>query len=253
MRKNIIIAALLVLALLVIFWLSRSKDGPETDNNNSAQTIPIEDPLDVTNEFYTAWIAAELSTTTNPYEAGLINSALLSTETRTYIENASTTPLASGLHPVLCQMDIPERIGGKTIYHQERAAQILILARGGEVKSPYQAQVDLVAKDGKWQISKITCSQGETGPEREFSFEKEGYLLKSVPPPLDPNYWHLVYEENGVPGHTVPLTFNATSQCLATDGTATVCNPASFIEPTLVLIQADMLETGAVVKNLHFR
>lgn len=249
MKKLIVIfVGLVILAGLYIF-LNKSK----TVETNTASDAPAEDPFDVTLEFYNDWLSASLSTTTDPKAAGLFDSEILSAEVRTYIANTESTPLPNNLNPVLCQSEVPARVGGKSIFTQDTDAQVQILARGLETKSPYQALVDLKAMNGKWQITKITCVQGDTAPEREFGFEKEGYLLKSVPPPLDSNFWHLVYEENGIQGHTVPLFFDETSLCIKADQSETACDPNSFTEPTLVLIQADMLETGAVVKKLHFR
>ncbi len=252
MRTKIIIVALVVLAIAVIVFFNREGINSETEPEVDGSPVPTEEPMDVTIDFYNDWLAARQSTTTNPIAAGFVERPVLSSEVRSYIMDAESTPLPSGQEAVLCQLVTPERIGAKIMYQKELTAQVMVLARGGE-KSPYQAQVDLKAVGGQWQISKIFCSQGEVAPEREFGFDKEGYLLKSVPPPLDSNYWHLVYEENGVLGHTVPLSFNQDSVCLKTDGAMSVCDPTSFIEPTLVLVQAEMLETGAVVKKLHFR
>lgn len=252
MRNKIIAIAGLALLLIVFLGFNLFKADPEA-TTDPVSAIPTEDPLDVTIDFYNEWLSASQSTTTNPKDAGLRDLAVLSTEVRKYLADAETTPLKNGLEPVLCQPTVPARIGAKEIYKQDLSAQIQVLARGGETKSPYQALVDLKAVEGKWQISQISCTQGETAPEREFSFEKEGYLLKSVQPPLDPQYWHLVFEENGTMGHTVPLFFDQTTVCIATNKTESICDPSTFTEPALVLVQAEMLESGAVVKKLHFK
>lgn len=252
MRNKIIAITGLALLLIVYLWFNLFKADPEVTNETVSAT-PVEDPLDVTIEFYNQWLDSSHSTTTNPKDAGLRDSAFLSSEVRQYITNTDTTPLANNLEPVLCQPSVPERVGGKAIYKQDTEAQVQVFARGSETKSAYQAVVDLKAVEGKWQISQIKCTQGEIAPVREFDFEQEGYLLKSVPPPLDPQYWHLVYENRGEKGHTVPLFFDENSICISLDKTENTCDPSTFIEPSLVYIQAAMLESGAVVKKLHFK
>ena len=254
MRNKIIAITGLALLLIIFLWFNLFKTEPASEViTEPVSTIPAEDPMDVTVDFYNNWLDASLSTTTNPKDSGLRENPVLSAEVRKYINDTDTTPLANNLEPVLCQPTLPERIGGKTIYKQDMAAQVQILARGGETKSPYQALVDLKAIEGKWQISQISCTQGETAPVREFNFEQEGYLLKSVPPPLDSKYWHLVYEIRGEKGHTVPLFIDDKTICISLDKSESICNPNSFIEPALVFVQADMLESGAVVKKLHFK
>ncbi len=252
MRNKLIVISGVALLLIALLWFNLFKAEPDM-TTEPVSTVPTEDPLDVTIEFYNMWLDATHSTTTNPKDAGLRENVILSNEVRKYINDTDTTPLANNLEPVLCQTAIPARIGGKTIYKQDTAAQVQVLARGGETKSPYQALVDLKAVEDKWQISQIVCSSGEVAPVREFDFEQEGYLLKSVPPPLDSNFWHLVYEQRGEKGHTVPLFFDDKTICISLNQTESICDPSSFIEPALVFIQADMLESGAVVKKLHFK
>lgn len=249
MRKIILI--LVVLGLIYFGFSSLQKNSGEDTTDTT--TIPTEDPMDVVINFYNTWLDAVHSTTTDPKAAGLYEAAVLSEAVKEYIAAAETTPLPNNLESVLCQQSTPERVGGKLIFKEDTKAEIQILSRGFETKSPYQAVVTLGAVNGAWQINKITCTQGEVAPEKEFAFEREGYLLKSVKPPLDPNFWHLVYEENGLKGHTVPLFFDESSVCIDKDGNEANCQPDTFTEPSLALLQADMIESGAIVKRLHFR
>jgi hypothetical protein len=124
------------------------------------------------------------------------------------------------------------------------------LARGLEERSPNVAVVTLGGDTGEWLITDIRCAQGESGPEREFSFDREGHLLKSVPPPLNPDYWHLVFEENGINGHTAPLFFDESSTCVALDGTEATCNTDNFVDATKALVQGEMTESGVEVKRV---
>lgn len=244
---------MLVLIGAIALATSLFKGGANSNPGEvSGVQIPPDDAFDVAIEFYNQWLAETQSTTTNPFDSGLINSTRLSNDVRTVINDKRTTKVEGDLDAVLCQATVPERVGGKEIFKSEIKAQVMILARGFETKSPYQAIVDLDAIDGNWQITKIECLQSEVAPVREYEFERTGFLLKSVVAPLNPEYWHLIYEENGKPGHAIPLFFDTESICVAVDGTEAVCDPNQFVEPAKVLLQADMLDTGADVRRVTF-
>lgn len=247
--KKFAIVALILLVIAIVVLVV--KFGTKTADNTTVENpAPVDEPLDVVIDFYNQWLSEVQSTTTNPFDSGLINSTRLSNEVRTVINEKRSTKVEGDLDAVLCQSSVPERVGGKEIFKTDKKAQVMILARGFETKSPYQAIVDTEVVEGNWQITKIECLQSEVAPVSEFDFERQGFLLKSVVPPLNPEYWHLVYEENGILGHAIPLFFNAESICVSTDGTETVCDPTKFVETTKVLIQAAMLDTGADVKRL---
>jgi hypothetical protein len=248
-KKIIIIggAGLAIAAVLVSLFKSDT-----TRYNASSSEIPQNEALDVTIDFYNAWLQDSLSTTTDPFESGLINSAVLSDEVRAQIRDKQQNKAEGDLDAVFCQSELPGRVGGKEILSLEKEAQIMVLARGLEERSPYQAVVTLTAVNGNWQISKIECLQGEVPPEREYDFERNGFLLKSVPAPYATGEWHLIYEENGTPGHVLPLFFGAGSVCVAADSTEAVCDPSKFVEPAKVLLQAGMLDTGADVRRVTF-
>lgn len=246
-KKIIIIGGAILAVIAVAFALFK---GGVTPGGVSETQIPQEDVLDVTMQFFDQWLADTQSTTTDPFQSGLINSTRISDEVRTMIQEKHASKVEGDMDAVLCQTSIPERLGGKEIFKSDTGAQIMVLARGFETKSPYQTIATLSAVDGQWQITKIECLQGEVPPEREYDFERTGYLLKSVPAPFTTGNWHLVYEENGTPGHVLPLFFDAESICVATDGTEAVCDSNTFVEPTKVLLQADMLDTGADVRRV---
>ena len=250
MKKIVIIVGALALLGLVIFLVVQQASSPTTDQDDTSSTMtPTEDPLDVTLDFYNAWLEAELSTTTSPETADLLSHTTLSDPLRQTLRD-SLTQEQLAVHPVLCQTSIPPRIGGKLSYVLDQQAEVHILARGLEERSARMAVVTLSAQAGKWVITGISCSNGETAPEREFAFDREGFLLKSVPPPLNAEYWHLVFEENGIMGHTAPLFFGATATCIAIDGSSATCDPDSFVEPTKVLVQGEITEAGVNVARV---
>lgn len=243
------VAVLLFVAALSWFLLQ--------DNNDSRVGIPERvgvkgEALEVTLEFYNEWLEALQSTSTDPYQSDLIRSPLLSGEVRAYLEQKNADLEEGDLEPVLCQSEIPKEIDGKVVYTIKGGAQISILA-GGEAKSPQQALITLKETNGSWLIINIDCSQGESGPEREFDFERSGELLKkAAQAPLVTEEWHLTYEENGVKGQTVPLFFDATSICINADATEATCDPSQLRETAKVKVQASMTESGATVKRLTF-
>ena len=88
---------------------------------------------------------------------------------------------------------------------------------------------------------------------KEFSFEQEGFLIKtSVPKPFNNKNWHLVFTQDGKPGNVVPLIFDAKSQCTNLEGVKAVCKLDQFKEVDKVLVRGGMTERGATVVNLEF-
>lgn len=246
-KQFVLLFAFIVIIVIAVVTLSGSSDT-STPAEDSA--VPEGDPIDVALGFYNDWLDAVQSTTTDPYAAGLATDQRLSEVAQAYI---AVTDKDADIDPVICQMETPERVGAKVSYVLEREAQYMMLARGLAEKSSRQAVVDLVAQDGQWVINEISCVEGESMPDREFTFEREGFLLKSVPPPLDPEYWHLVFEERGVQGHTAPLFFSEDSMCIDAAGVETVCNPDTLPEAGAALVKGQMTEAGVEVSRIELQ
>jgi hypothetical protein len=249
MKRNHIVAILVVIAVIgIILAFSIFSGGGTRTEEVVESAIPVDDPIDVTTQYFDDWIAVRQGTTTDETIESLLASPRISDELRAKLTaTQNDTP-----DPVLCQTEIPSRIGAKPLFTEDRSAQVMMLARGLELKSPFQSVVTLAAVDGQWQMTDIVCSQGDVAPIKDFDFEREGFLLKSVPPPLNPDFWHLVYEENGQMGRTVPLTINAESICVQPNGTESPCDESSFRDATKVFLRADMSEVGATVRRLEF-
>jgi hypothetical protein len=246
MKKHLIIIGVVVLVIVGTAFLLRTTDREVT------QQLPTTDPLDEVIDFYNAWLDAAKATSSDDAFIDVLSTPIISPELKATLQSKLAGATAESADPVLCQVTPPERIGGKMLYQLDTAAQIMMLARGGEEKASDQAIVTLGVDNGNWIITDISCATGEMPPERDFAFEQEGFLLKSVPPPLNPDYWHLVFEQQGVMGHTVPLFFNADSTCIDTAGAESICDADQFTEASKVLVQADMTEAGAEVKRLIF-
>lgn len=244
--KKLLFLGLLILGIGVLaMWLWPGSGTTPSDERGPA---PTTDPLDPVSRFYNDWLQAVQSTTTDPYAAGLATNQLLSASLQQKLQdNQAATP-----DPVLCQPELPERVGAKVLYQEDYRAEVQVLGRGYETKSPHFALVHLAAVDGAWQIDRIECRTGESGPEREFSFIQSGQLLKSVPEPLNSEYWHLVFTENDVAGNAVPLFFSDSSQCVASDGSTEVCDPSQFSEAARATVTGNMTEAGVDVVEIQF-
>jgi len=242
-NKKVIIISLLVVivaALLAWFFLKGS----------FKQEVSMNDPVDVVVDFYNPWLEAVQATSTDPYTEGLVDNPFLSRELKAKILEAKNNP-ENLIDPVLCQTVVPEKIATRRVYRNDTEAQILVTARKSE--STEQALITLLALDGGWYISDIKCTPGEFGPPQgEFTFEKEGFLIKgSIPAPFNPEYWHIVFEENGQQGHVAPIFFKSETVCLDGDGKENACNPDQLSEATKVFVRGDMTEAGVNIKRFE--
>jgi hypothetical protein len=252
MKKQtvLIIGVLVAVVLAMLAWQllgSGSRVGTAIDE---AQVAPVDDPMDVTMELFGPWLSGVKSTSTEFNRSELLVAAPLTADLRDRLQQQ--IEVQSALDPVLCQIDIPERVGTKSVFTNDFEAQVLVIARGTKV--PEQALVTLIAVDGKWVVSDITCSRGELAPEVEFTFEREGNLLKqSLQPPLNNEQWHLIYTRDGVAGNAIPVLFDTNSTCIMTDGNEQVCVPDQLTEATAVLLQGAMQEAGVLVERMQLQ
>lgn len=242
-----IIVGIIVLLVIVAIVVNKRNGGGEED------IVPklTGDAIDTTQDFYENWLTAAKNQTLETYALTLATDSRIGDDVRTYITSAMENTERT-LDPVLCQAVIPERFGVKPSYEVEGKAELLVFARGLDERSTNLSVVSLEIVNNQWQITNITCSTGESAPDREFSFEREGFLLKSVPAPLNADYWHLVYEENGQMGYTIPLFLDVASTCISSDGVVAVCNEAQFVEASSVVVQGEMTESGVQVKRITF-
>lgn len=249
MKKIILIAVIVALAgVILAVFLFNNQENTATEQLN---TEVLADPMDAVLEFYAPWHEAELSTTSDPMTENLLANPRLSEELRAKLTTAMAEEGAE-VNPVLCLTEVPPKIGTRVSYALPNQAEVHVLARGLDAPSPRMAVVKLIGVNGEWVINEIDCANGESGPEREFSFERDGFLLKDVPAPLNPEYWHVVFEENGIQGNTAPLFFDTSSICIAADGNETVCDETSFTNATPARVQGEMSEEGVSVKRITF-
>jgi hypothetical protein len=244
MKKTKIIVGVVVLIVIVGLGWFFTKDSFK-------QQVSKLDATDTVMNFYGDWLkAVKEPTSANPNKTNLANLPILSKALRSSLKEALKQS-DSTLDPVLCQTITPEEISTRTVYENTEKAQILVMSR--DKKVTMQALVTLNRYNDGWYIDNIECSPGEFAPEKEFSFESEGFLLKgSIPPPYDSKNWHLVFEENGKAGNVIPLFFGLETQCISLDGSKSVCKPDQFVEATKVSIHGQMTERGISVVRQEF-
>lgn len=244
MKKIKIVGVVVVLVAIVgLVWFFNK--GP------AMQQVSRLDVIDTVGGFYSQWLkAVKDPASAVPNKSDLAKLPILSKELRGRLTETLKQSGAT-LDPVLCQTVIPEKISTRAVYENTDKAQVLVMSRDKKVTE--QALISLIKFNDGWYINDIQCSSGEFGAEREFSFEREGYLLKgSIPPPYNSKNWHLVFEENGQVSNVVPLFFDSESQCTSLDGSKSVCKPDQFIEATKVFVHGQMTERGVSVKRQEF-
>jgi len=247
MNRNKFLPIALIVGIIVIvgiiIWQVMGGKGllPEAWNGVEG------DPVDVTLDFYESWLEARKNGPNEPFTAGMLDYAQVSPDLKAHLKTFEGQLTDETEDPVLCQIGVPDGLRTKPVFKQDESAQMLVMSKG----ATGQAVVSLEAKNGLWRISDISCGNGETGPQGEYSFEKSGFLLKQVPAPLDSNYWHLVFEEAGVLGHAVPLFIGDDSVCVQKDGTEVACNDDVLKETTPALVKGEMTETGVQVKRIE--
>ncbi len=232
----------------VLFFKVFHTEQQKTEESVVVQEVSTDDPVDIVLDYYGAWLEAVKSTSTNPHESGLTSALILSATLSTRLKETQGRG-ADGIDPVLCQTTVPEQVTTRTVFEFEDRIEFLVMAKGGQLTG--QATVSLKRHNDGWYIDNIVCSSGESVPQREFSFEKEGFLLKSVPPPLDPQYWYVVFEDNNELGHYAPLFFDAESLCVSPEGIESMCQTDQFMDAMQVRVYGQMTESGVQVKRIE--
>jgi hypothetical protein len=254
MKYNKYIVPAVIVLILVVIAIGFVLRDKITDNQSASQErSSLARPQKELYSFYTQWIADSKSTTTTPYESGLLDSSFLNSEVKFQIERAHAKYKEGDIDPVLCTPFRPKNVEMNVLSNKDGKAVIVVTPRGQKVKTEHQAIVGLTIVDSKWQITKIDCSLGEAGPVKDFDFEHTGSLLKDgIQAPYNNQNWHLIYEQEAEPGHVLPLTFDEKSICINFEGAESACDTTQLKETTKVFIQAGMTDTGSVVKRLTF-
>lgn len=254
MRKLILVGGVVVLiacaAALYFVMTKGSHSGDDSDSTTRNQGVLYAKPLDIALDFYEEWLRATLSTSTDPYSAGLAARDVLSEGLRARIQEGRDKQ-GGTIDPILCQSSVPQKIYGRPIFElPNERAEVLIFSK--ENMQAGQAVVTLRARDNGWYIEDIRCSKGEFDDPREFTFDQEGQLLKQVPMPYNPQLWHIVYSQNNIPGHLAPLLFNDKSMCASGGSADEPCKTETFAEADRVRVQGEMTENGVQVKHILF-
>ena len=248
-RKQLLgIVGFLIIIILVAGWWYVGKKGGDTAEE-TAQAVEG-DAVDSVIDFYWPLRDALYTAESDPFVYERDNSQELSPEMLDRFEQLKNQSRVAVLEAVICQTSVPEKIKTQRVYELANEVQVIVRARDEGLFG--QAIVTLKPHEGRWKISDISCGSGEIAPEREFSFQEAGYLVKSVPPPLNSDYWHVVFKQNGTLGHTVPLFFNESSNCIDASGIESICDPNQFKEASQAMVAGEMSETGLTVQKLEF-
>ncbi len=240
--KGLVVLGICLLSVVSILYI-------QSRENETQQEDLQAEPVDIALDFYNAWLKAVQSTTTTPYADGLANEEILSEELRALLI-ASEGRLDTEIDPILCQTTTPMHATGRVVSTEENETRILIMAKEAELTA--QSVFTLKRFGDGWFIDSVACTPGEFALPREFSFEKEGYLLKDLPTPFNPQDWHIVFTEDGEAGHVVPLFFGTDSLCHSLELTEALCAPDQFVSGTKIHVYGQMTERGAEVKRLEF-
>lgn len=247
-KNKVILVAVAIVVIVIIFFIVRNNSNIGSNQAGG----PQEEPIDVVLDFYSEWLEMSASTSTNPFESEFYASANISDEVRNRINLARTD--AANFDPITCQTDIiPENVRARVYPTSLTEADILVESRVGKETLPMMSFVTMTIVDNAWQITNIDCTEGDIAPEVEFNYDREGLLLKSVPPPYEAGQWHLVFEQDGQMGHVTPLFFSATTTCVSAEGVESVCNPDTFTETSRVVVKGGMTEIGAEVERVEFK
>ena len=250
-KYGLILLAICLLVVVGIWWQQKANESsPEATKEEPVAKKVKGDPVDAALDFYKPLMTALREAQSDPFVYERDHSKELDQAMQTKLAELASDSRVAVLNNLICQTRVPERLRTKRIFEADNEVQILIMAKAEDLLG--QAVITLKPVDGRWKITDIVCGTGETAPEREFTFQEPGYLLKNVPPPLDSQYWHIVFKQEGVLGHTVPLFFNEQSNCIASNGTGSVCNPDQFTEASQAIVAGEMTESGLTVQRLEF-
>lgn len=241
-----LLIAALVLGVVAVWWLFSDDSLKQPDDGRGVAG----EPIDVALGFYEEWLTEVQASSSDPFGKNIHNHQALSQELSDRLWSERESNPEALLDPILCQLEPPSGLRTLPIYEQEAAAKFLVMA--AEKGKSGQSVVTLEKTGDLWRVVDITCGSAESDPNQgEFSFDREGFLLKNVPAPLNSEYWHLVFEEDGEMGYTAPLFLDDSSICVRGDAEA-VCDQSQFVETDKVKVQGQMSEVGVEVKRIEF-
>ena len=250
-KPLIILLAVALLALIVVAIVIKQKS---TDESAPKEIRGVAgEPFDIVMDFYRSWYEARNSSSSDPFSEGLPQLMSLGIDLSKKIADSEINFRESGTDIVLCQTEIPGKLRSRIVFVTDTSAQIMILPKDNQ--SGIIPVATLNAHDGLWEITDIVCNNGEQDPNQgEFSFDREGQLLKaSLQPPLDNQYWHLVFEQDGTFGYTAPLFLNDSSICVLNNGSEEACRDDIFSETQKVHVLGNMTEAGVEVKKIEIK
>lgn len=247
-KRQFIIYGVFLVALLAVcaaLWYSTTM----TIKNEDTRKLP--DALDIAFDFYNAWLdEAKANGGKMKTDSILFSSTALEKGIRdSLLEKLNKGN--DGVDPALCQITAPDNIKMKFVSEMPTEVEVMVISEYATGTPTGFALVNMKVVDRTWVISNISCSKGDVLEDREFSFSNKGQLLKNVPAPFDNTQWHLVFSEDGTPGHVAPLLFTASSTC-RTNNTDAVCDVNALKEAAYAKVDGTMTETGVEVTKMEW-
>lgn len=235
-KRKLLSIALIILILISLLIITKF-------NKEYIPEVSTEDPIDIALDFYSDWKTGVFDSLDN---FTLYQSNILSKDLKEKFKK-SKGDFGSENDPVLCGIDMDSGVTIRKVYNSEDSIQLLVLSR--DSLNTNQSIITLTKLNDGWYIENIRCADGEMGEEREFSFDREGYLLReSSPAPLSTDNLNLMFEEEGGdPFSFVPLIFNDESRCIE-DGNEGSCDIGKYKESDSAKVKGQMTESGVEVK-----
>lgn len=247
-KRQFIIYGVFVVALLGVcaaLWYSTTI----TTKNEDTRKLP--ESLDIAFDFYNQWLD---ETKANGGKMKVDSILLSSTALEKSVRDLLVEKLnngSDGVDPALCQTMVPDNIKMKYVSEMPTEVEVMVISKYATGTPTGFALVKMKVAEKTWVITDISCSKGDVLEDREFSFSNQGQLLKNVPPPFDNTQWHLVFSEDGTPGHVAPLRFSASSTCHSNNADA-VCDVNALKEATYAKVDGTMTETGVEVTKIEW-
>ncbi len=252
-KRNYIIGAISIFVLIVIgvFMWSSNDQSESTDITVEHRGLDG-DPTDIMLDFYHSWLTKRTSTSTTDTVENPLDSMALSYSLQEKLASFDFSASEPGLDPVFCQNSIPDKFRSRSMSKQDEMVQILVISSNEQAQEYGQAAVTLEKHNDLWEIARIDCGNLEQAPDTgEFNFNQEGRLLRdSLPDSFSRDSWYIVYSQNDIPGHTVPLLLDDKSMCTTQEGNVISCADFAFYEAVHVYVQGQMTEAGVDVHQV---
>jgi hypothetical protein len=246
LNRTAVLWGMIIITIVFALGILFSNSNLQVFNASPARP-PAVDPLDVSYGVANRWLMNERATSSITLATFLEGEPLVTTEARAALLGATD----GDLDPLLCQDELPGRIGVKPVYQTGTAAEVMVIARGTAEPTGYSL-ITLTLDGDAWVITNVACGNEAPVSDSQYPFAKAGVLAReSVPAPYDNSVWHVITGGGTSDINAVPLQFDERSSCRGVNGEVGLCNEVALDEGVTVYVQADTTETGALVRLME--